>query len=156
MIRATLRPIRMHPVLRGLRLHGFYDNDAYVKNAERTRGIVGVTFEHKYLNASFDYLAATDQTAAMKSAVDAHGFSVWATPKATNGWEALLRYDRLEPNSAVSGVRKRVIGGIAYWFPHQGNVSTSLLLDIDQQTFSDFAAPQPTQRRYAVHGLVNF
>ena len=156
MIRATLRPVPMHPVLRGVRLTGFYDNDAYVKNAERTRGIVAVSFEHKYLNASFDYLAVTDQTSVTKSPVDGHGFSVWATPKATNGWEALLRYDHMEPNNDVSGVRKRVIGGIAYWFPHQGNVSTSLLLDIDQQTFSDFATPQPTQRRYAIHGLVNF
>src|SRR4026208_430370 len=48
MIRATVRPMPMHAVLRGLRLTGFYDNDAYVKNAERTRGIVAVTFEHKY------------------------------------------------------------------------------------------------------------
>jgi opacity protein-like surface antigen len=51
MIRASLRPMRMHPVLRGLRLTGFYDNDEYVKNAERTRGIVALKFEHRYLNA---------------------------------------------------------------------------------------------------------
>jgi len=156
MIRATLRPMRSHSVFRGLRLTGFYDHDAYVKNAERSRGIVAVTFEHKYLNASFDYLAATDQTSVTKTPVDAHGFSVWATPRATNGWEGLIRYDELEPNTDVSGKRKRVIGGVAYWFPHQGNVSTSLLFDVDQLTFSDFATPQPTQRRYALHALVNF
>jgi hypothetical protein len=156
MIRWTFRPLRMHPVLRGLRLTGFYDNDAYVKNAERRRGIVALTFEHKYLNASFDYLTATDQTSVTKTPIDARGFSVWATPRATNGWEGLLRYDQLEPNTDVSGKRKRVIGGVAYWFPHQGNVSTALLFDIDQQTFVNFAVPQPTQRRYAVHALVNF
>ena len=156
MIRATLRPVRMHPVLRGLRLTGFYDNDAYVKNAERTRGIVALTFEHKYLNASFDYLAATDQTSITRTPVDARGFSVWATPRAANGWEGLVRYDQLEPNTEVSGRRKRFIGGVAYWFPHQGNVSTALLVDVDQTTFVDFAVPQPTQRRYAVHALVNF
>jgi hypothetical protein len=156
MTRATVRPLPMSAVLRGLRLTGFYDNDAYVKNAERSRGIVGVTFEHKYLNASFDYLAATDQTSATKTPVDSHGYSVWATPRAPNGLEGLFRYDWLEPDTDVSGKKGRFIGGVAYWFPHQGNVSTSLLLDYEEVTFSDFATPQPTQRRYALHGLVNF
>ena len=156
MIRGTLRPLPANPVLRGLRLTGFYDNDAYVKNAERSRGILCATFEHKYLNASFDYLSATDQTSATKTPVDSHGYSVWATPRAPNGWEGILRYDSLEPNTDVSGTKKRFIGGVAYWFPHQGNVSTSLLLDYEEVTFSDFSPSQPTQRRYAVHGLLNF
>jgi hypothetical protein len=156
MARGTLRPLPSSAVLRGLRLTGFYDHDAYVKNAERTRGIVAVTFEHKYLNASFDYLAATDQTSAAKTAVDSHGFSFWATPRAPNGVEGLFRYDRLEPNEDISGTKERWLGGVAYWFPHQGNVSTSLLLDYEQVNFSDFAPSQPTQRRYAVHALVNF
>ena len=156
LIRTSLRPMRMHPVLRGLRLTGFYDHDAYVKNAERTRGIVAVTFEHKYLNASFDYLTATDQTSVTKTPVDARGFSVWATPRATNGWEGLLRYDQIEPNRDVSGKRKRALGGVAYWFPHQGTVSTVLLLDVEQLTFAGFTPAPPTQRRIALHALVNF
>jgi hypothetical protein len=156
MVRGSFRPMRMHPVLRGLRLTGFYDHDAYVKNAERTRGIVAVTFEHKYLNAAFDYLAATDQTSATKDAVDARGFSVWATPRATNGWEGLLRFDHLEPNKDVSGTRNRSLAGVAFWFPHQGTVSTALLLDFEQVKFNDFAPAQPTQNRLALHALVNF
>lgn len=156
MIRATLRPLPTSAVLRGLRLTGFYDNDAYVKNAERRRGIFGATFEHKYLNASFDYLSATDQTSATKTAVDSHGFSFWATPRSPIGLEGLFRYDWLEPNTDVSGTKERWIGGVGYWFPHQGNVSTSLLLDYEEVTFSDFTPSQPTQRRYAVHALVNF
>ena len=40
MIRGTVRPLPMGPpVIRGLRVTGFYDADAYVKNAERKRGI---------------------------------------------------------------------------------------------------------------------
>ena len=159
MVRGTVRPLRMHPVLRGLRLTGFYDKDAYVKNADRTRGIVGLTFEHKYVNAAFDYMAATDQTSATKpppasTAVDAHGYSFWVTPKAPNGWEGLFRYDHLEPNTSASGTRSRSIGGISYWFPHQGTVSTALLLDVDTQTFHNIASP--TNRKYAVHALVTF
>jgi hypothetical protein len=156
MLRGTFRPLRMHPVLRGLRLTGFYDKDAYVKNADRTRGIVGVTFEHKYLNASFDYLAATDQTSATKTPVDARGYSFWVIPKAPNGWEGLLRYDHLEPNTGASGTRTRTIAGVAYWFPHQGTVNTALLFDVDQATFDNFLVAQPTQRRIAVHALVTF
>jgi hypothetical protein len=156
MIRASLRPMRMHPVLRGLRLTGFYDNDAYVKNAERTRGIVALTFEHKYLNASFDYLAATDQTSVTKTTVDARGYSFWFTPRAPNGWEGLFRFDHFEPNTNVSGTKKRTLGGVAYWFPHQGSVSSALLFDVEQVSFDDFLVAQPTQRRIAVHALVNF
>jgi hypothetical protein len=157
MVRGTFRPLRMHPVLRGLRVTGFYDKDAYVKNADRLRGIVALTFEHKYLNAAFDYLAARDQNAsATKPSVKAHGYSIWATPRATNGWEGLLRFDHLEPNIDVSGTRNRSLAGIAYWFPHQGAVSTALLLDFEQVKFNNFATPQPTQNRLAAHALVNF
>src|SRR3954468_7599800 len=66
MVRGTFRPLRMHPVLRGLRVTGFYDHDAYVKNAERRRAIGALTFEHKYLNAAFESLSARDQTTATK------------------------------------------------------------------------------------------
>jgi hypothetical protein len=156
LVRGSFRPLRQHPVLRGLRLTGFYDKDAYVKNAERTRGIAAVTLEHKYLNASFDYLGASDQTSVTKAAIDARGFSFWATPRSPNGWEGLFRFDRLEPNTSVSGTKKRTLVGAAYWFPHQGTVSTVLLLDFEQVKFSRFTTPQPTQQRIAVHGLVNF
>lgn len=156
MVRASLRPMRMHPMMRGLRLTGFYDNDAYVKNAERTRGIVALTFEHKYLNASFDYLAVTDQNSVTTPPVDRRGYSFWFTPRAANGWEGLFRFDHLEPNTHASGTKKRTLGGIAYWFPHQGSVSTALLFDVEQVNFDDFLKPEPTQRRIALHALVNF
>ena len=156
MIRGTFRPFRMHAVLRGLRVTGFYDKDAYVKRDERTRGIGAVTFEHKYLNASFDYLAATDQPLSTSAAVDARGYSFWVIPRAPNGWEGLFRYDHLKPNTDTRATRTRTIGGIAYWFPHQGTVNTALLFDVDQANFDNFAVAQPTQRRIAVHALVTF
>ncbi len=156
LIRGSLRPFRQDAIFRGLRLTGFYDKDAYVKNADRTRGIFAATYEHPRLNASFDYMAATDQTSANKAGIDARGYSMWVTPRAPNGWEGLLRFDHLEPNTAVSGTKNRTLAGVAYWFPHQGNVSTVLLLDFERVKFNDFATPQPTQNRIALHGLVNF
>src|SRR4029079_14746087 len=62
MFRGTLRPLHMHPVLRGLRVTGFINKDAYVKNADRTRALFAATFEHPNVNAAFEYLATTDQT----------------------------------------------------------------------------------------------
>ena len=38
-------------------------------------------------------------------------------------WEALLRYDHLQPNTTVTADRTRTIAGVAYWFPHQGLVT---------------------------------
>ncbi len=161
MVRGTVRPFAtMAPVLRGLRASVFYDADHYVMNAERTRVIGNLTFEHRYVNAGFEYLDTKDQASATKPApanadIEGKGYSIWATPKSPTGWEALLRYDRLRPNTALdSQVRNRTILGVAYWFPHQGNVSSALLLDYDGQTFDHIATP--ANKKIAVHALISF
>jgi hypothetical protein len=156
MVRASVRPLPRHPVLRGVRVTGFYDHDAYVKDAERRRGIAALTFEHRLLNASFDYLAATDQPRGSAAEVDARGFSVWATPRTTVGWEGLLRYDRLEPDRSADATKARALFGVAYWFPLQGTVTTALLFDVEQVNYDGFAPARPTERRFALHALVNF
>lgn len=156
MVRATVRPLPGHAWLHGLRFTGFYDHDAYVKDAERRRGIVAVTFEHKYLNASFDYLSATDQTRGHGSEVDARGFSAWATPRTTIGLEGLLRYDRLEPDRSTEAEKTRTIAGVAYWFPTPASVSSALLFDVEQVKYRQFASERPTERRIALHMLLSF
>ena len=156
MIRGTLRPLPAHAWLRGLRVTGFYDHDAYVKNAERRRGIVAVTFEHRYLHAAFGYLSATDQTRGSASEVDARGFSIWATPRTRFGLEGLLRYDRLEPDRSTDAEKTRTIAGAAYWFPAAAGVSSALLFDVEQVKYRRFAPERPLERRIAVHMLVSF
>jgi hypothetical protein len=156
-MRGTIRPFPSRPLLRGLRLTGFWDHDAYVKNADRQRAIVGVTFEHPHLHAAFDYLATKDQTSAAKTATEGRGWSAFVTPIAARGWEGLVRFDRLEPNTAVSAqAKQRTIAGLAYWFPHQGTVATALLFDVDNTTFDGFSSAQPTQRKIAIHTMVSF
>jgi hypothetical protein len=157
-IRGSLRPLpNGAPVLRGLRVHGFYDADSYVEDGPRRRGVFSATFEQAYVNAGFDYLATTDRTSVTKPEVDGRGYSMWATPRTRRGWEALLRYDHMAPDTSVEDqTRTRTIVGVAYWFPHQGNVSSALMLDYDGQTFHNYATPQPKQQRIAVHALVNF
>jgi hypothetical protein len=155
-VRGTVRPLHVHPVLRGLRVTGFYDADAFVKDGDKRRSDVNVTFEHTYLNASAEYFATKDQVLPTAKTFDGKGWSVWANPKTPKGWEALLRFDHFEPDKTTSQKRERQIFGVSYWFPHQGNVSTAVLFDVDNATFKNFTTPQPTQRRYALHGLVNF
>jgi hypothetical protein len=157
-IRGTVRPFAHNaPLLRGLRVTGFYFGDHYIKDAERTRAVGQVTYESTYLNAGFDAIDAKDQTSITKVDIEAKGWSVWATPKSPTGWELLLRYDHLAPDArSADQVRKRTIAGVAYWFPHQGAVSSALLLDYDGQTFDNFAPAQPRQTKVAVHALINF
>jgi hypothetical protein len=156
-IRGTLRPAPSHAVMRGLRVTGFYDKDAYVRNADRTRAIVGVTFEHPHVNAGFNYLAAKDQTSSTVTATEGRAWSAFVTPILAKGWEGLLRFDQLKPSKTLSGrKKKRTIAGVAYWFPHQGNVATALLFDVDNVTYDLFSPVRPTERRIAVHALVNF
>ena len=157
-IRGTVRPFaQAKPVLRGLRLTGYYVGDNYVKNAERTRVVGQVTYEHQYVNAGFDAIDAHDQTSVTKPDIEAKGWSFWVTPKSTIGWEMLLRYDHMVPDErATNQTRQRTIVGVAYWFPHSGNITSSLLLDYDGQTFSSFVPSLPDQKRIALHALINF
>ena len=161
-IRGTLRPFAQGaPVLRGLRVTGFYVADDYVKGAERTRAVGQLTFEHKYLNAGFDAIDAHDQTSITKANVEAKGWSFWATPKAPrddgSSFELLLRFDHLVPNqTAVDQTRRRTIAGVAYWFKPAGSIQSALLFDYDGQTFGNFIPSQPAQKKIALHALINF
>ena len=78
------------------------------------------------------------------------------TPKFGKGFEALLRYDHLEPNDTLDARRNRTIAGVAYWLPRQGNVSSAFLLDWEQVENKDFDPSLPRQERVALHALVNF
>jgi len=160
-IRGSVRPFaRAQPILRGVRLTGFYFGDNYIKDAERTRAVGQVTFESKYVNAGFDGIKARDQTSIRTADVEASGWSWWATPRmpfeSTASVEMLLRYDHLQPSTAVPANRTRTIVGLAYWFKNQGSMQAAMVLDYDGQTFQDFATPQPAQKKIAVHGLINF
>jgi hypothetical protein len=172
-IRVSARPFaRQAPILRGLRGTIFYTGDHYVKDGDRTRTVGGLTYEHTYAVAGFEYLDARDQRSALPGnpLVKARGYSIWVTPRDKHGWEGLIRYDHLTPNTSSglaplatagdatttldSQKQNRAIVGVAYWFPHQGNVTSALLVDYDGQIFKHLTAA-PT-KVVAVHGLINF
>ena len=66
-------------------------------------------------------------------------------------FEGLLRFDHLQPDKTTDADRDRLIAGIAYWFPKQGNVTAALLVQND-----GFVPAQADERRYTVHMLINF
>jgi hypothetical protein len=155
MVRGTFRPLPMSRYLRGLRLTGFYDEDAPVKGGERRRTVGDVSFEHRYANAGFVFLDATDQILPDAVEVDSRGFSVWATPRAARGWEGLLRYDRLSPDEATDSRKSRTIAGIAYWLPARAATAV-FLLDLEKVNYRNFEPVRADEQRLALHVLVNF
>ena len=161
MARITIRPFPTRPQVRGLRVTGFYDRDAYVKDAERNRGIAGLTYEHRYVNAGLNYLTASDRSHVLGPKLDRNGFSVWATPKAPmgHGWEGLLRFDHLSQEQEMTsrkGERNRMIGGIAYWFQQRGPRAAAILLDYERVNNENFVPLKADERRWAVHTLFSF
>lgn len=156
MVRATARPIPGHPVLRGLRLTGFYDADAYVRDGERRRVIAAATFEHPAVHAAFNYFSARDQPRVAAVDARARGFSAWVTPRVGKGWEGVLRYDHLEPDTRLDVRKGRTIAGVSYWFSAQGPATAALLLDVETIRYRRYLPARPTERRVALHMLVNF
>jgi len=170
-IRGTLRPLPGPGLARGLRVTFFYDDDHYVRGAERARTISLVTYEHRFLNAGWVHLDARDQRTRGDRTVASSGHSFWITPRILLGIpptapptavtrasvEGLLRYDRLEPDHATGGVKERFVAGVAYW-PRllTATVSTAFLMDYERVSYHAFPAVQPTERRIAIHMLVGF
>jgi hypothetical protein len=108
------------------------------------------------VNAGVDYINAKDQTSVTAAALKGEGFSIWVNPRSTKRIEALARYDDLKPNKDGDGRREIFIGGVAYWFPLQGGVTSAIMLDVEHYTFDAFQPPQPDQNRIFLHTLVNF
>jgi hypothetical protein len=155
-IRASLRPAPAVPVLKGLRLTGFYDADHYQQSDKKTRFVGALTFEHPYVNFGAEWLDAKDKATAAGSEVHAEGYSLWATPRTPIGIEALLRYDNLKPNKDGDAHKKRTIAGIAYWFPVQKGVSAALLADYETVKYSNYSPSRTTEKRWALHTLFSF
>jgi len=160
-VRASLRPLPLGGIWKGLRLHAFYDADKYVKRGPRDRFIATATFEHPHLNAGFDYLDVKDRTSITSAEVKGNGWAVWAVPRfltvgeSKPGLEGLFRYDSMRPSKSADARRHRLIVGLAYWFSFLRGPSAALLADMDRATF-DAALNRPTDRRYSLHALFNF
>jgi hypothetical protein len=156
-VRGTLRPMPDIPVLKGVRLTGFYDSDHYLQSAKKERYIGEITFENPWVNFGFSYAKRKDQTTAGATVVNSDGYSVWCTPRTPFGLEALLRWDRYSPDLSNFGRKQRLIAGPAYWFPvTKSGVAAAVLLDFEQVRYMGLLNSSPTEERYSVHTLFNF
>ena len=164
-LRASVRPLPLGGVWKGLRVTGFYDADHYLQDAKRTRAILETTFEHDRVNAGLTYLTARDQPAANGATTRAKGWSAWVTPRIyvpndpeqpRGSIELLLRHDSLEPNSNSDQKRDRNIAGVSYWLPTPKGVTAAVLLDYDSLKQKNYSPARPDDTRYGVHILLNF
>lgn len=159
MARLTVRPMPKHEIAKGLKLTGYWHKDDYVDGAPRDRAVLSATFEHARFNAGADYVRRVDQPTPAAAKVTGQGYSFFVTPFAKekgNGLEALLRFDRFEPNTDVDAAWKRVIAGVAYWFPRQGSTTAALLLNLEQVNYDRFVPTRPTERRIGLYSLIGF
>jgi hypothetical protein len=155
-IRGTLRPFPKLTNLKGLRLTAFYDDDHPVKNADRRRFVGAITFEHKYVNAAFEYLDAKDNSSASKPLVKSEGWSLWATPKTRIGIEGLFRHDDFKPNKSVDAKKSRTLIGVSYWFKTtRAGLAAAILADYEEVKY-DAPLNKPTEKRYELKTLFNF
>jgi hypothetical protein len=151
-LRATVRPLPLGGIWKGLRFTAFYDGDNYLRSAPRRRAVGQVTFESAPVNAGFDYLSAKDRTSSRTAEVDGRGWTMWATPKLPHNFELLLRHDDLKPNTDASLTRKRNIVGLAYWVPNLQRVTSAVMLDYDSLKVTTRA----DDTRYALKLLISF
>ena len=171
-VRGTVRPFVSPGVKRGLRLSIFVDQDHYAQDADRRRLVGMATFEHKFLNAGWTYLDATDQPLLIQPSVDSSGNSIWVNPRYPHGTlqpssppgvvranlEGLFRYDRLEPNHADDSRKERWIAGIAYW-PRvlSATVSSAFMLDYEQVRYREYmsaSTDREADRRAHARGVL--
>lgn len=156
-VRATVRPLPLGGIWKGLRVTGFLDDDHVVERARRQRAFGQVTFEHPLANAGLELVRAKDQPSATKPVVDAKGWSAWVTPRlGTTGWELLLRHDDLKPNDNFSQKSKRDIVGLAYWVPNLNKVTSALMVDYDKVRQRGFSPARADDTRYGLKMLISY
>jgi hypothetical protein len=156
-VRATVRPVPRIPIVKGLRLTGFWDADHYVSDAKRERSIGAVTFEHPWINAGFEYIDAKDRPTVADHEAHAKGWSVFVTPRTPIGLEVLFRHDHLEPDADANESEKtRTIAGVAWWFAFKPGITAAVLADHEQVRYDHFSPARPSERRYAIHLLLTY
>jgi hypothetical protein len=158
--RVTLRPLRNHDLLKGLRLLGYYHYDRYAKGQSRDRASASAMFEHARFNAGVDWAQRTDQPTPASLETTGRGMSFFVTPffkEKGNGPEALIRFDTFKPDVNITGRRNRLIAGLAYWFPKQGAGTAALLAHMEQVRQSTvLTSMKTTERRFTLNMLITF
>ena len=161
--RGTVRPLPTSPMLRGLRVTGFYDADAYVKDGERRRGIVGVDLRASPTSTPASTTCRpTDQTRGGRAearrprllglgdAEDAEGLRLGRAaalrpPRSRNRSTSTIAASATAPSPASpTGSRARA------------RCRRRCCSTTSRSTTTDFTPVRADERRWALHALVNF
>ncbi len=160
-LRASLRPLPRSAELKGLRLTGFIDRDRPLRGGKRNRAVGALTFEHRFVNAGFEFLRTRDRANGSAAIIDADGYSGWITPRTKFGLEGLLRYDSLRPNrnspASNDARRSRTLVGAAYWFKAAGKspLAAAVLAEYEHVKY-DSSFNKVDENRYALKSLLAF
>jgi hypothetical protein len=155
-VRGSVRPRPRSAALRGLRVTGFYDADRPIHRGARNRMVGALTYEHRYANAAFEYLRASDRPNADAATIEADGYSAWFTPKTPFGVEGLMRFDSLRPNMNSDARRSRTILGASYWFKTMKAPLAAAILAEYEIVRYDAAFAKPNENRIGIKTLFNF
>ena len=160
--RVTLRPMATagSALLQALRVTAFYDHDHYMRDADRKRGIYGMSYENGHANIGAEIVRSRDEPVPGGPVAKGSGWDVFVTPffKAKgNGPEALLRFDHWRPDTAKPDVKERLILGLSYWWsPKILGASAAIMLDYEGVTVKNPSFLQPDQRRLTIHTVLTF
>jgi hypothetical protein len=160
--RVTVRPMASSgsEFLKALRVTAFYDHDHYMHDADRKRGIYGVTYEGDRVNVAAEIVQSRDEVLPRAAIAKGSGWDVFVTPffkEKGNGPEALLRFDHWRPDAAKPDVKERLILGLSWWWtPKTGSGSAALMLDYEGLTWKNPTTPQPAQRKLTLHTVLTF
>lgn len=160
--RVTIRPMASSAseVLKAFRLTAFYDHDHYMRDADRKRGIYGITYENGHANVAAEIVQSRDEIVPRAPIAKGSGWDVFVTPffkEKGNGPEALLRFDHWRPDSAKPDVKERLILGLSYWWtPKMPGASAAIMLDYEGLNVKNPSTPQPAQRKLTLHSVLTF
>lgn len=160
--RVTLRPLAQtdSELLRAFRVTLFYDHDHYMRDADRKRGIYGVSYENGHANIGAEIVQSRDEIVPRAPIAKGSGWDVFVTPffkEKGHGPEALLRFDHWRPDSSKPDVKERLILGLSYWWtPKMPGVSAALMLDYEGLNVKNPSIPQPAQRKLTLHSVLTF
>jgi hypothetical protein len=160
--RVTLRPMaQAHAtLLQAFRVTLFYDHDHYMRDADRKRGIYGMSYENGHANIGAEIVQSRDEPLPRAGIAKGDGWDVFVTPffkEKGHGPEALLRFDHWRPDTAKSDLRERLVLGLSYWWaPKTPGVSAALMLDYEGITVKNPTFLQPDQRRLTLHTVLTF
>ncbi len=156
-VRLTVRPFPKRGLADGLRISAFGTAGWYAEGQPRHLGIIMGSYEHKYLVVTVQQVAALERPlATFADDLNREGTSMFIEARqGLEGWAGLVRAETFDPDHAQpDNSRRRIIGGVAYWFDWTG-VHLGVLLNHESVDY-DTGANRPNESRLLLQTHIEF